>query len=398
MDLLSAYLAYVEPFKGSRRYHVWSILSVISALLERRAWLSLGGLGRIYPNQYVVLCGGPGTGKTKSAEIAVDLLKAYNKSLGPDNGGIKLGPDKFTPAALFKKFASATKTMNLPTGKFEQSSIFLFSTEFSTMIKDIGGGAISDDLLKLYDCSDSFEKELVGGGTIRIAKPCLNLLACTTPSFLSSFMPREQSGTGLSARIIFATELDKVPKEPRIPDGNADLRKLILAHMGRIHKLSGEVRMDLGAEGFYSDWFYSNEEKLYELSGYGFMSHFYSRKPDHLRKIAMVISAGDDSARIIRKEHLERALGIIEEAEPFMDKSFGVKDFLKIDNAAQVVADAIPRHPARIAKWELIQSLFYGSGTSGNIIALDGILKTLDEAKMVKRITEGTEIFFTRIG
>lgn len=395
--LYDLYLEYVKPFKGSKRFHSWAIISAGAALLERKVWLPLGGLGQIHPNMFIVLCGGPGLGKTTVSTLTTKLIKTMNKRLGVESKGVFFGPDKVTPAALLKRFKTSTRTLKAETGEcFEESALYLHSTELSTMIKDIGGGSLSDDLLKLYDCDDYFEKELVSEGVIMIPGPCLNFIADTTPSFLSGFLPREESGTGLTARMIFATELGAVEIDEEVPDGDKVLYERIINHMSRMFRMSGAFRVESNAKVYWGRWFREYRDKLFTLNEGTFMRHFYARKPVHLRKLAMVLSAGRDSGRVILQSDFERALEIINEAEPFMDKSFGVKDFRKVDDSAKVIFDAIPMTPKETAKSKLIQALFT-NGLSGDVQDLDNVIKTLLEGKMITRRVEGNETFFTKI-
>lgn len=390
-------MEYVKPFKGSPRYHRWSIISVMAAVLERRVWFPMGGLSPIHPNLYVVLCGGPGTGKTTASNLACSFVKEYNKRQKGDGSRIQFGPDKVTPAALLNRFQKYTKQIKGVQGKlaFEQSAMYLHSTELSTLIKDIGGGSLSDDLLKLYDCDDYFEKEIVMKGTIKIPGPCLNFLGDTTPTFLSGFLPRQESGTGLTARIIFATEMGRVEMDEEVPEGDKVLYEEIVNEIGRMHRMCGRFQVDLRAKEWFSDWFKNHRDKLFDLHDGSYMRNFYARKPVHIRKVAMALSAGRSSNRVIMPEDYQRAVEFIEEAEPFMDKSFGVKEFRKVDDATKQILDQVPFEPSQLTKPALIQSL-YSSGLSGSIVDLDNILKTLVDGKLINRSLEGAIEIYSR--
>lgn len=390
MDLLTTYQNYVKPFKGSSRFHTWAIISVMAAVLERRVWFPRGGISKLFPNQFIILCGAPGLGKTISSSLATNFLHRYNRSRGGDDRKVVFGPDKMTPAALLLHMQAHAKTLRDGAGNsFEQSAIYLHSTEFATMIKDIGGGAMSDDLLKLYDCSDRFEKQLVGHRDIIINGPCLNLLADTTPAFLSGFLPREDSGTGLTARIIFATQLGEVDIDPEVPEGDKVLEDSILRHLARMHALMGPFQVELKAKAFWNEWHYKHRSAMQALGDGTFMRHFYSRKPDHMRKIAMALAAGRDSSKIIRLEDYERSLALIEEAEPFMDKSFGVKDFRKVVDPSSAIVAAIPFAPNEIEQSQLINYLYYAGGLAGESGHFDGLIAHLVSGRIIKRRVDG---------
>jgi len=342
-DLLTTYMNYVEPFKGSRRLHVWSCISMAAAVLERRVWMPLGGIGELYPNMYILLVAGAGSGKTTNAKIAVGLINEFNRSLGPANGGIKFGPDKATPAAIFERFVDCKKTIKgVPVkGEITQSAMYIFSTELSTYIKDIGGGSMADDMLKLYDCDDLFVKELKRDGRFEIHGPCLNFFGATTSSFLMKHMPTEASGTGLTARIIFATDNGRIDKDPEVPAGDPVLKAQLIAHIARIHRMKGPMEFDPDTREWWNNWFYEQEEKMYDIPDGSFMRTFYARKQPHVRKLAMILSAGRSSDRIVRLEDVKRAVEVIEEAEPYMQESFGLRDFSKVPELPSLVMGMI---------------------------------------------------------
>ena len=395
MSLYDTYMRYVEPFKGVTRFHRWAFLSCVAATLERRVWFNLGGLGKIHPNLYVVLCGGPGCGKTTVSNVATGFIKTYNKTLGPSNGGIRFGPDKVTPAALLLRLARTTKTIDGIPGSIKQSAMFLHSTELSTLIKDIGGGALTDDLLKLYDCDDVFEKETVKDHVMKISGPCLNLLADTTPSFLSGFLPREESGTGFTARILFATHLGPVEMDENVPDGDPILKTQIVTGLSRIHSMMGPFQVSASAERYWSNWWQIHREQMFKIHDGNFMRYFYARKPVHVRKVAMVLSACRDSCRILEVEDFKNAIEFIEDLEPEMAMSFGVQDYRRTWDFSKQIADLIP-FDKEISKAELIGAL-WASGMGGRIDDLNANLSTLIEGGLIRIRVDGKHLFYRRL-
>jgi len=397
INLYEAYLEYCKPFKGSSRYARWAWLSCLSATLERRVWIPHGGLNPIYPNQFIVLCGGPGLGKTENSRLATNILKEFNKTLTPGTG-IKFGPDKMTPAALLKRMSESQKTVRSNTmPSYNQSAVFLHSTEFSTMIKDIGGGAMSDDLLKLYDCDDYFEKEIITNNTlIRIPNPCLNLLADTTPSFLSNFLPSEESGTGLTARIIFAVELGRVEMDDTVPEGDAALRAGIVDHLKLLYAMNGPVTLDSEALVLWKELFKKMRDDMFAMPDGSYLRNFYARKPTHIKKIALTLACAENLT-IINARHLQKALEIIDEAEPFMDKVFGVKEMSKMADASKRILDTVPWNPLVIGAEDLMNAIFM-SGMGGGQKEFDDRMQYLVTARLVKKLqTVDGKTTYTRI-
>lgn len=388
-------MKYVEPFKGSKRFHRWSALSVFAAVLERKVWLNVGGFGKIYPNMYVVLCGEPGLGKTASSNFAFSLLKGMNEILGDKTKGVRFGPDKVTPAALLSRFEKSCKSVLVDGKGLAHSSIYLHSTELSTLIKDIGGGSLSDDFLKLYDCDEFFEKETMKDGVISIIRPCLNMLADTTPSFLSGFLPRESSGSGLTARMIFATELGRVPKNYDPPETDKDLQEKLLHGLLRMYKLTGTFTIDKSGKDWLADYLPKNDEKMYTINAGNFMRHFYARKPVHVQKVAITISACENDEKIITDVHLQEALNLINEAEPTMERSFGTQDFRSSTDVSKQILEVMP-FGVRLSKAELIQVLF-NSGLAGSITEFESYLEYLVQGQFITRQNDSGNVYYKKV-
>jgi len=398
VSAFDTYLDYVRPFKGSSRFHTWCAISAFSAVLERRVWLNHSDLGNIYPNQYIIICGGAGLGKTTASKLATGLIKEYNKSLGPSNGGIKFGPDKMTPAALLKRFSESVKTFRLnDRPPLQQSALYLHSTELATMLRDIGGGTLSDDLLKLYDNDDCFEKETVGGGVMKIPYPCLNFLGDTTPAFLSAYLPAEASGTGLTARVIFAVEMGEVQMDEELPAGDKVLRMRLIQHIKRMHGMVGEMKFDPSAKALWSSTFKEIRKLTHKFPDGSFMRNFYARKQDHLRKISMTLSACRDNSMLIQPEDLEVALALLSDVEPFMDKIFGVRDISKTNDAPKRIFDCIPFAPSEIEEADLINAVFRG-GMAGQIDSFEAMVELMVRGRMVsQRRDETGKKFYSKI-
>ena len=401
MSLYDTYMEYVKPVKGSTRFHRWAIISVTNALLERRCWLPMGALGTLYPNLYIVLCGEPGTGKSKATEMATDFIYKYNESLGPTNGGIKFGPDVVTPAALIESLSAATKTIKAVPYRdgprdIEQSAIYLHSSELENLTKDIGGGSLTGDLLNYYDCRASFVKRTVKGGQVNIPGPVINLLGDTTPTYLQRFLPREAGGTGLTARIIFATEFSAVEKDPFPADGNMALADKILFDIRRIHRLKGPFSFDKEARDFFGEFFKTTQNKMYSISGSSFMRHYYARKHVHALKVSMGLSAGRDSSLRVTIDDIERAVSFLEEAEPFMSASFGVQDTNRMTDKTNLLLQFIPFEPARIEESDLFQRMWLGGLFPGGGFEYNNSIDGLQRGKLIKVDIDGQKRYYSR--
>ena len=397
MNLIDTYLEYVKPYKGSVRYHEAVALSLISAMVEKRVWYPKGDM-RLYLNQYIFLVGGPGMGKTFSADLATDQIRKYNISLGPGNGGIKFGPNKATPAAFLKNLKRLQKTIKSEQyPPFEQSAMFLYTRELSSIIKDIGGGSFADDLLDLYDVGDQdYVKELVGDGQIKLVRPHLNILACTTPTFLSGFMPREQSGTGLTARVMFINELEMPQKSYDEVKLSKELSNQIQFEFSRLHRTVGPVKRSHDTNAYLKECDKAAMQTLREGLLSSHLQNFYARKNEHIIKLGSCFMLAESSNMILKVEHLERAKEFIERQEETIHLAFGVSDIKRTQEASKIIFDAIPRDNP-ITQADLYKKLF-ANGLAGASREFEDLIGFLHNANMIEATNINGVRWFKRIG
>lgn len=386
--LFDAYMSYTAPLGGSKIYHRWAILSVISALQERRTYYRLGGLGRIYPNLYVFLVGPAGSGKTVAGEVAVNLVREYNERTKNPADHLFMAPDKVTPARLLYKLEASFHQ------KKNQSALYQFATELSSAILDIGGGTIIPDLLKLYDCSGSFTKETMGGGELNIIRPCFNMLGCTTTTFLNSFLSREQVGTGMVSRIVFATDSTRYYFEDQVPDGDPVLFEQLVNEIRRVHNSKGEFHETEDAKAYFKPWHRKCQDDLWDTPDGTFMKDYIARKPVQARKVAMALSISRDSSLTITKEDYVRAIGFMEELETGLVSCFGTTDFRLISDFPAQILTKVPSE-----KWvrekDILQALWIG-GLGGRIQDFRDNIETLIMSGQVKVDRSGDEPFYIR--
>jgi hypothetical protein len=108
-EYLNEYLKMVEDTESPRIFHIWSAVFAMSAALGRRSWLPFGTFD-IFPNQYVLLVGTPGTRKSTAANLSKKLLKnSTGTRFAPsDTGGQRQG----LIGALFGEESQAKEFLN----------------------------------------------------------------------------------------------------------------------------------------------------------------------------------------------------------------------------------------------------------------------------------------------
>ena len=61
-DWIEDYLVYTKEHPTVETYRLWCGIAAIGGVLGRNVWVPTSA-GKLYPNLYVILVGGPGAGK-----------------------------------------------------------------------------------------------------------------------------------------------------------------------------------------------------------------------------------------------------------------------------------------------------------------------------------------------
>jgi hypothetical protein len=226
---------------------------------------------------------------------------------------IKKGPTIVTQASLMTKITESP-----------DSSIYLISEEFSDLIMK-SGEDMFQFLTSLFDGKKSIEAATISRGVEFASKPCVNMIAATTPQWVAAHMPENIIGGGFASRVIFIQE-DRVRhrkmyyKEVNAATNFDGMKIDLLADLAHIaESLSGDFEIDEEAMEFMEAWYQENAEgeiNNYKLSGY------YQRRPAHIHKVAMLLHIAKSDELVIHKEDFLNAIDIVARIEKNLPKVF----------------------------------------------------------------------------
>lgn len=394
MDLISHYLDYMAPMRGSTNFHRWAILSVISALLERRVWLDRGRLGIIFPNTYTLFVGGPACGKSWAAEQATRFIQHVKI---PGRKSPYCGATKITQAALYKDLQDSERAYSIAGfGALKQSPLFIYASELAVNMSDFGGGTLTNELIDFYDSkslSFTMVKRTIKDSLITLTNPSITFLGCTTEEYLQSASQDKLITSGLSSRIVYVVEPERVKKQRRNVDQDQTLFDAIVSKLTDIFKLQGPMRFAPDAFELYITLAEAADEKCFNSIN-AFEQNYFGRKPDHLTKVAMLFAATRGKL-IVTVNDLEQARVWIEELEPNMDKALGMRNIEKSDEVGALLLKHISK--SGTSKKDLLCALRSG----GKFMPLNGVfdanIKGLKEMGQVREDTIGNETLYTRL-
>lgn len=340
MSLIDLYLSYVAPLKGSLKYHRWAILTVIAALLERRCWVDRGRKGVIFPNMYTLLVGRAATGKSFSGDLAVNL---YRSVLPEGLKAPRLAPTKITQAALYKELKDSVRPLRLDGKPVQQCPLFIYASELAVNMVDFGGGTLTNELIDFYDSKgleSISQKRTIMDDTITLHNPSVTLLGCTTEAFLADARQAALITSGLSSRIVFVVEPERVEKQRDEVAIDQDLRQTLVEGLTDIYKRFGRIALTEPAQSRLKDLADLADEAC-SVANSEFLENYFGRKPDHITKVAMCNAVASGRQRI-ELDDINLAEAWLSELEPNMTKAFGFRNVHKDNDFIQQLCRAIP--------------------------------------------------------
>lgn len=277
----------------------WVGVSVIAGALKRRVYIDQYYF-RWYPNFYVVLVAPPGVvSKSTTANIGMDLLKRVP--------GVLFGPNVVTWQALVQCLNKAQEEVEVSPGHYEtQACLTINSSELGNLLNPQDREMV-DMLVSVWDGAD-IRKITKGSGSDEVPRPLINLIACTTPSWIASSIPEYMLGGGLLSRcvFVFADKKERFVAYPGlvVPKDIAGIADLLVEDLAQIAGLSGEFGMTQEAVEWGENWY---TQLFTWQKGDQRLKDYVTRKQTHLHKLAMILSASRRESMIILPEDLHDA-------------------------------------------------------------------------------------------
>lgn len=324
-DWLAAFVAYASYSEAPPKSLWWAGVSAIAGALQRNVWIDQG-LFQIYPNFFMVV-NGP-AGKVKKSTIinlALNRLKAVE--------GINFSPDATTWEGLIQLMEELHKSEQKGEFKLETKfnrtiPITVAAPEFSVFI-DFEDHAKVSALTHLWDCPEHFRKHTKFSGDEWLEKPCINLIAGTTPAWIRQSFTHWSREGGFASRCIWLHETQKAKAVPFVMD------VLPLDFKTTEERLTTDLLHISALQGIFS---ITPEAKAHEIARYNDhhermladmevkLGGFQDRKQVHILKTAMAIAAGRGDKLVIDLDALRLAERKVDEAEQDMMKTFAVVD------------------------------------------------------------------------
>lgn len=360
---LSAYARYTSATEAPADFHLWTGVATIAGALRRNVWID----EKVFlwlPNFYIVLVGPPGVAtKSTTLDLGMRLLEAVPE--------ISFGPSSGTWQALTQKIADSKMTVQWhdENGVVQERAacpITIAAPELGTFLK-IGAEGFIDVLTDLWDgkhSTRSWVHATKTTGSVTIENPWINLLGCTTPSWIQENVKAGMIGGGFFSRVLFvygATKRDFIPYPSQVirPGDFDHLQQGLIEDLTDISQMRGPFTFTSEARQWGVEWYLNHWQSVPAHMVSSRYEGYRARKQTHIHKLAMVLSAAERSDRVLTVQNLVDAEQLLTQAEHSMNlvyESVGVvEEARRIREIASLLANYAKTYPAGIAGSELFR-------------------------------------------
>lgn len=351
MNFLQAYKVYTKETEPPQSFQAWTAISVCGALLGRKCYMPMGHFN-VYPNMYVLLVGNPGTRKSTALQVGRNLLRAGKQ--------VPVAASSTTRESLIEAMTEDSCAVKAKVDdklmKYQQLSAFV--GEFAEFI---GGRHISEDMVRfmtgIWD-EDVFEYKTKNKGKFKIYSPFFTMLGACTPDWIIRQLKADIVSDGFSRRTIFVHGEKRNCLNPRpiLTPEMIEARSIMNNESKRIHSIVGEFCFSKEATTIF-DKFYKSLEEV-ESKAPDRLKSYFSTKPNLVQKVAMCISAGISSSRVIDSKILNATLTLFEQNERYLYKLFGAMGRNELKAELVKVTERIQAAPKGITKKDLVLDMY----------------------------------------
>ena len=348
---LMSYMKMVEETEPSKRFHLWTAITIIAAMLGRKCEIEFGP-EIVHPNLYTILTGPPGSRKSVAIKYGTMILDKVMET----HPGVANVPDVITRQAFFQQLQGAETTDFLNGKPFTHSSLFVVASELVTFFQGKDIDQRLADLCALYDGKNVFEYKTKTSGQVYAIKPSVWILGATTPNWIQISMPQLAVGGGMTSRTIFVVAVKKGRhiSYTKMPSFDNELKNNLIYDLTEIRKMIGEFSMEDKAKQTYDEWY----EKIYpnhNITDPRLLT-YVERLPSMVIKVAMVNSAAKSDSKVISELDLRQAIGFFDDIHRSMPLAFGGHGMSKLSAQTNLVKELL-RNRIIISEAEILATL-----------------------------------------
>jgi len=413
-EYLNQYLSMVEDTESPRLFHIWGAIGAIAACLGRRCFFPFGD-GVIYPNQYIVMVGTPGTRKSTVLRIAKKQLKA--------SAGINFAPDDTAGQrqglikAMLRNSSQQTLYLDgVALDKRDDTFAGMTLEQVSQITDEVAEAQLEideADKQHLVATSDEFSRFIGQNNTqmldfltstwdgaeytyetttkeITLNRPLLNILGCTTPVMINQSMPAAAGGQGFLSRVILVYGSHKyksVPRPAEFPHDKVGFVRDVLEEI--YNQMHGAFEETPAAEE-YSKTLYEHPLEITD-SRFGY---YHERRYTHLIKLTMAITASRGTM-IITPEDYDEAHRLLRATERGMPDALGEFGMNPLAALKQNILEYLRQHGT--TPTEELRGVFHRDARMAEFTEAAADLIRLNQVSM-RQLPNGQQVLVPKVG
>lgn len=307
-SLIESFVNETDNLDAPEIFRRWTAICTIAATLEQKVWLTTSS--PIYPNLYVFLVGHPGTGKTRT----INLAKRYMAELPEAH----IAPTSLTFASLVDCLVRHKRVLiQHPHPPHEYNSTLIAADELGTFIHKYDK-EMADGLSAFFDPVPYGHERRGGDIKIKIKSPQINMLCGSTPSNLMETLPESSWGQGFTSRIIMVFSDERIVGDD-FAKVSRELSPSIISDLALLNSLYGEFQVTEEYRNLVKLWRDQGEKPA---PSHPRLIHYNARRRVNLYKLSMVSCIDRSSVLLLTRDDFNRAIGWLHEAESLMPDIF----------------------------------------------------------------------------
>lgn len=341
MSFIPNYLEYAKGSEAHPTYHTFSALVALSSIISRRVWIDMGFFN-VYPNLYVILVGPAGNRKTSAMSVAKGMIRELKKD-------VPFSAECVTKEKLIIDIRDQERVVPEMPKEFEKQKIYSPMTIMVTELSEFlgaGGVGMINFLTTIYD-QDFYDHRTKNKGDVLITGPFLNLLACTTPDWITTYLRTDVISGGFSRRAIFVLETGKSGRIP-FPEVTPAMRQawdVCMAYARTLLRVKGAFKWDPEARKFFEDWY-----RALDIPKDPMVTGYYETKHIQLLKVSMLLALSESTNLVLRLEHLKAGLALLGMVEENLARVFSGIGRNVLNASTQKVLDLLGIQPEQELK------------------------------------------------
>lgn len=313
-DWIDSYVKHTENMEVPELFRLWSGISAISGVLERRVW-TVSRKGRLYPNMFVVLVGEPASGKT----LMVNEVRKLWVNIDAKN--FHVGPDNPTKASFLDSLEKASRTIINGSSTFPLHFHFLnlACREFGVLVQP-NDVQFMEDLTDLFDCPIKYWAPRRTSVSVDIDRPGVNILAAATPGKLAEVLPELSWHQGFASRLFLIHGAPISDFGDQFEEREEMAVNVLAGPLKDFHRnLLGQFHWSSAAKAASNAW---KLDLFKPVPEYSRLRHYNSRRNSHSMKLAMISAVSAGHGLEVQLSDFERARAWMIEAEGAMPNVF----------------------------------------------------------------------------